>query len=52
MEILSVIDANNTYFDAHERYLELLQKAWLEAADLRLAAGRALVLTEQDTDNE
>ena len=52
VEILSVIDANNTYFDAHERYLELLQKAWLEAADLRLAAGRALVLTEQDTDNE
>lgn len=52
VEILSVIDANNTYFDAHERYLELLQEAWLEAADLRLAAGRALVATEQDTDNE
>lgn len=52
VEILSVIDANNTYFDAHERYLELLQEAWLEAADLRLAAGRALVPTEQDTDNE
>ncbi|WP_339750273.1 TolC family protein [uncultured Marinobacter sp.] len=52
VEILSVIDANNTYFDAHERYLKLLQEAWLEAADLRLAAGRALVATEQDTDNE
>lgn len=48
VEILSLIDANNTYFDAHERYLELLQEAWLEAADLRVAAGRALVSTEQD----
>ncbi|MCH8261691.1 MAG: TolC family protein [Proteobacteria bacterium] len=52
VEILSLIDANNTYFDANERYLELLQEAWLEAADLRLAAGRILVTTEQDTDHE
>lgn len=52
VEILSLIDANNTYFDANERYLELLQEAWLEAADLRLAAGRTLVTTEQDTDHE
>ncbi|MCG2634565.1 MAG: TolC family protein [Gammaproteobacteria bacterium] len=52
VEILSLIDANNTYFDVHERYLELLQEAWLEAAELRLAAGRALVLTEQDTHDE
>lgn len=48
VEILSLIDANNTHFDARERYLELLQEAWLAAADLRLAAGRALVSTEQD----
>ena len=52
LEILSLIDANNTYFDAHERYLELLQEAWLEAAELRLTAGRALVTTEQDTHHE
>ena len=39
VEILSLIDANNTYFDARERYLELLQEAWQEAAELRLAAG-------------
>lgn len=54
--ILSLIDANNTYFETRERYLELLQEAWLEAADLRLAAGRALVSTEvsteQDSDDE
>ncbi|NOZ55027.1 MAG: TolC family protein [Gammaproteobacteria bacterium] len=54
VEILSLIDANNTYFDARERYLELLQEAWLGAAELRLAAGRtlvttALMITERDT---
>jgi len=48
VEILSLIDANNTYFDVHERYLELLQEAWQEAAELRLAAGRPLVTTKQE----
>jgi cobalt-zinc-cadmium efflux system outer membrane protein len=43
VKILSLIDANNTYFDARERYMELLQEAWLEAAELRLAAGRRLL---------
>lgn len=52
LEILSLIDANNAYFDARERYLELLQEAWQGAAQLRLAAGRALVITEQDTHHE
>jgi outer membrane protein, heavy metal efflux system len=56
VEILSLIDANNIYFDARERYMELLQEAWQEAAELRLAAGRALVegpvTTEQDTHHE
>lgn len=52
VEILSLIDANNTYFDTQTRYLELLQEAWMEAADLRLAAGRYLVTIEQDTDHE
>jgi len=52
VEILSLIDANNTYFDARERYLELLQEAWQEAAELRLAAGRAIVTTEQETYHE
>ena len=46
LEILSLIDANNTYFDAHVRHLELLQEAWLEAAELRLAAGKTLVTTD------
>ena len=41
-EILNLIDANNTYFDSRARYLELLQQAWLEAAELRVAAGRSI----------
>lgn len=41
--ILTMIDAHDTYFQAHARYLELLQEAGLEAAELRWAAGRSLV---------
>lgn len=52
VEILSLIDANNTYFDVRGRYLELLQEAWQEAAELRLAAGLALVTTEQEPHHE
>ena len=48
VEILSLIDANTTYFDAYARYLELLQEAWLEAAEMRLAAGRSLVFAKQE----
>lgn len=42
-DILSLIDAHDTYSQASVKYLELLQEAWLEAAELRLAAGRSLV---------
>ena len=47
VEILALIDANQIYFDTYDRYLQLLQEAWLAAADLRLAAGHRLV-TEQE----
>ena len=46
-EILALIDANNTYFDAQGRYLELLHDAWVEKAQLRLAAGRSLLDEEK-----
>jgi cobalt-zinc-cadmium efflux system outer membrane protein len=39
---LALMDASNTYFDTQARYLELLQEAWIEAADLRLATGMPL----------
>ncbi len=37
--VLALLDANNNYFDASQRYLELLAEAAFAAADLRLAAG-------------
>jgi len=39
---LALLDASNTYFGAQARYLELLYEAWVEAAELRLAAGISL----------
>ena len=48
VEILSLIDANNTYFNAHTRYLELLQQARLEEAELLLAVGRSVLNIQQE----
>jgi cobalt-zinc-cadmium efflux system outer membrane protein len=44
--ILALVDAYSTYFEAEVRYHELLQEGWQEAAELRLAAGIALVTPE------
>jgi cobalt-zinc-cadmium efflux system outer membrane protein len=46
VEILNLVDAVDTYFDARGRYLELLQEAWLEAAALRRAAGISLLASQ------
>lgn len=43
--VLALVDAYNTYFDAEVRYRELLQAAWQESAELRLAAGVSIVPT-------
>lgn len=43
VEILGLVDAVQTYFDARTRYLELLQQSWLEAAELRRSAGVSLI---------
>mgnify|MGYP002336046246 CR=1 FL=1 len=43
VNVLALIDAANTYYDARARYLELLAQAQLAAAELRLAAGRSVV---------
>lgn len=45
---LALVDASNTYFDAQARYIELLRDAWVEAAELRLAAGISLVDVTQE----
>lgn len=44
--VLALVDAYDTYFEADIRYRELLQEAWQEAAELRLATGIALVQQE------
>ncbi len=43
VEILNLVDAVDTYFEARKHYLELLQEAWLEMADLRHAAGLSVL---------
>lgn len=39
LNVLTLVDANNTYFDARARYLEMQQESARAAADLRLASG-------------
>jgi len=43
LNMLNLVDANNTYFEARLKYLELLHQAWNELADLRLYAGQLIV---------
>lgn len=45
--VLTLVDANNTWFEAQARYRELLHDAWREAADLRLATGVSVVAEER-----
>jgi outer membrane protein, heavy metal efflux system len=44
--ILALVDANNTYFDAQTHYLDVLRDGALAAASLRLAAGQSIVTGE------
>ena len=46
LNMLTLLDAHNTYFAAQLRYNELLVQAWHELADMRLAAGIVLVSVE------
>ncbi len=43
VDVLALVDANNTYFDARKNYLELLYAASLESLEVRLAAGTSLL---------
>lgn len=45
--ILALMDANNVYFDAAQRHLELLAEGQFTAADLRLATGQSLFSEQQ-----
>jgi len=42
LNILSLVDANNTYFESRLAYLDLLYQARVELADVRLYAGQMM----------
>lgn len=43
LNVLNLIDANNTYFETQQRYYELLEEGWLELAELRKSAGLSML---------
>lgn len=49
LNVLTLVDASNTYFDARTRYLELQQESALAAADLRLASGISVLNSSMET---
>lgn len=48
VNVLALVDAANTYYDAQARYLELLRQAQIADAELRLAIGRSLIATSEE----
>lgn len=40
LNILSLVDANNTYFESRMEYLDLLYQSWAELADINMYAGK------------
>lgn len=50
LNILTLIDANNTYFDTQGRYFELLHEGWLELAEVRKSAGLSLLTNSAMSD--
>lgn len=47
LNLLTLVDASNTYFDARLRHLQLQQESARAAADLRLAAGVSAIDTSE-----
>jgi len=47
VNVLALVDAHDSYFNARARYLELLAQQWLEAADFRFAAGLSVLRTAE-----
>ena len=46
LNVLSLVDANNTYFESHIQYLNLLYQAWIEVCEINLNAGKFISLSE------
>ena len=40
LNILSLVDANNTYFESKQQYLDLIYQSWIELAEINLYAGQ------------
>ena len=49
LNILSLVDAHSTHFDAQLRYLDLLHQAWVELADVNLYAGQLITDVDLQT---
>ncbi|TAJ78118.1 MAG: TolC family protein [Gallionellaceae bacterium] len=48
LNVLALVDASNTYFNAHARHLALQQESALAAADLRLAVGMTVLDSQKE----
>ena len=42
LSILSFIDANDTYFESHMQYLDLIYQSWIEIAEINLYSGQVI----------
>ncbi len=53
LNILSLIDANNTYFESYTQYLDLIYQSWIELTEMNLYAGQFINLNTglSDTNN-
>jgi len=40
LNILSLVDANDTYFESNKQYLDLIYQSWVELAEINLYAGQ------------
>lgn len=46
LNILSLVESNNTYFESRMHYLNLVYQAWVELADIHLYAGKSMLKSE------
>jgi len=44
LNILSLVDANNTYFESNKQYLDLVYQSWVELAEINLYAGQFVTI--------
>lgn len=52
LDILSLVDANNTYFKSRLNYLELLYQAHVELAEVKFFSGQLIIDSDSDIDSQ